>query len=397
MAERLCLTRKLQICMVAADVHSILSKLILENISLDDITFDDLLTVRFWIKIQDLDKLQHVAEKSGVEYRVVKRKGMLWHMHTMIKRPVIMIGLICFFIACAWLPGRILFVEVEGNQIIPDKYVLENARSCGITFGSKRKDIRSEKTKNELLSKIPKLQWVGVNTSGCVARILVKEGSREEKTQDTMYSVSSIVASRDGVVDDVSVLRGTSMCEAGQSVKCGDVLISGYTDCGLKTIAELAQGEVYGYTNRNLVVIATKPTSAKRDVLGKSVALRLRIGKKLIKIWNDSGISNGTCDKMYLEEYWTLPGGFQLPISLIKEVTVYYKPTDFCVSEPSDWLSANAESYLKREMVAGIILSKNTVLSETEMCSVLYGDYDCYEMIGKVIYEETLQEDAKDN
>ena len=397
MVDELYLIKKLQICVVAADIHSILSKLISKNISLDDITFVDPLTVKFWIKIQDLEKLQRVIENTGAEYRVGKRKGILWHMQAMIKRPVILIGLTCFLLAGLWLPGRILFVEVEGNQAIPDRYILESAHSCGIAFGSRRKDIRSEKTKNELLSQIPQLQWVGVNTSGCVARILVKEGSREENAQDVMNSVSMIVASRDGVIGDISVLRGTAMCEIGQSVKYGDVLISGYTDCGLKTIAELAQGEVYGYTNRNLVAIATKPTAAKGVVLGKSVALRLRIGKKLIKLCNGSGISDATCDKMYLEEYWTLPGGFRLPISLIKEVTVYYEPSDFCASVPDDWLSTFAESNLNQEMVAGKILSRNTVLSETGMCSVLYGKYACYEMIGKVRYEETLQEDAKDN
>lgn len=397
MGAGLWVERKLQLCIVAADIHAVLYRLASVDILLSDVTYCNPITVKLWIRAQDMEKLRLVVEKAGAQYRIVGRKGFLWRMQVLLRRPLFAIGLLCFLSAGIWLSGRIFFVEVEGNQTIPDKYILENARYCGIAFGSKRKDVRSEKTKNELLSKIPQLQWVGVNTSGCVARIVVKEGSVNQKTQQTHNSVSMIVAARDGVIGSISALRGTPMCAVGQSVKQGDILISGYTDCGLKTVAELAQGEIYGYTQRELTVLALKPLANKDNVVGRGFALRLRIGKKLINLWNDSGISDATCDKMYVEEYWTLPGGFQLPISLIKESTVYYAQADSSAPKQDDWLVEHAESYLNNDMVAGHILSKDISLSENETCSVLRGEYACYEMIGKVKYEETLQENAKDN
>ena len=38
------------------------------------------------------------------------------------------------------------------------------------------------------------------------------------------------------------------------------------------------------------------------------------IGKKVINLCNHSGIIDESCVRMYLEDYWSFPGGFQLPV-----------------------------------------------------------------------------------
>lgn len=391
--------KRLQVQFVSAQTDALLSRLASAGVVVWNVKFCDLLTVKVWIRNSDYGKFQALMESTGTQYRVIKRNGALWRVSKLLKRPVLAIGLVLFLMIALWLPSRILFVDVEGNQTIPTRLILEKAHSCGITFGSSRRDVRSEKTKNELLSEIPQLQWVGINTSGCIAKISVKEASVVHRESEGAV-VSAIVAARDGIIERIVTLRGTAMCTVGQTVEQGDILISGYTDCGLKVTAESAQGEVFAYTHRNLQLLAMKPTAQKGEVTGKQVNYRLRIGKKVINLWNDSGISDTTCDKMYVEEYWTLPGRFQLPVSVIRETCTYYADqldADSGEDSHEPWLAQFAQSYLSRQMAAGSILAEKTSYRDDEDCNVFTGEYACLEMIGKVRYEETLEKHAKDN
>ena len=390
---------KLQISFVSAQANIVLNKLTAADIPIYDVVYHDALTVSLWTASHNVKKLNAVMQRCGCDYRVNAKRGVLWHSVSLIKRPVLLLGLTLFVLIALWLPSRILFITVEGNETIPGKYILECAKDCAITFGSSRRTVRSEQSKNMLLSKIPQLQWVGINTSGCVANILVREGTtRHEIPAET--SVSSIVASRDGVIQSIDVLHGTKTCSIGQTVKQGDLLISGYTDCGLKVNAEAAEGEVYAYTTRDLQVIAPYPVACKTDILGKSVHYRLRMGKKEINLYNGSGISGTSCDKMYVEEYWSLPGGFRLPVSFIRETCVYY--ADSNVMEPNGeqtqtWVAEFADKYLSGQMVAGSILSQQVAWQSQDTYSTLTGNYACLEMIGKVKIEETLRKNAEDN
>ena len=397
MSKLLFMKKKLQVRFVSAQIESVLQKLSDSHIVLYDISQYDALTMDVWIDAHDRYRLESVMQLSTTQYSVIAKRGIQWYTEIIFRRPVLILGALLFFVMTLWLPGKILFVQVEGNRQLPDKLILACADDCGIGFGADRRAVRSEKTKNELLAQIPQLQWVGVNTSGCVARISVQEGNLKAEGDHESGRVSAIIASTDGVIDYISALKGTAMCTAGQSVKAGDVLISGYTDCGLKTRAEMAKGEVFAFTNRKLTAVALNPILQKGEIIDKSVSLSIRIGKKLIKLWNDSGISDATCDKMYLEDYWTLPGDFRLPVVIVKEITIYRSPVTWDCSEHPAWLEEFAEDYLRDQMIAGKLLSKDIAYRMDEICWTMSGKYACHEMIGKVKCEETLLENAKDN
>ena len=61
--------------------------------------------------------------------------------------------------------------------------------------------------------------------------------------------------SRDGFIVSATVTRGNFLCRVGQSVKAGQVLISGYTDCGICIQATRAEGEIYAQTSRDFAAV----------------------------------------------------------------------------------------------------------------------------------------------
>ena len=383
---------------VAAEIPKMLLELTEAKIELYDITHLDDLTAVIRIRKNRLRNTEEILKRRGCSYKIVARKDGLWTAASILRRPVFWAGMFLFLVLTGFLPGRIFAIRVEGNISVPERYILACAEQCGIRFGKPAREVRSEKVKNEMLHRMPQLQWVGVNTNGCIATIQVKERSMVNKREST-DTVSSITANRDGVICDLTVLKGTPLCTVGQTVQAGDVLISGYTDCGLKVQAQNAEGEVFAYTLHKNTFVALQPESLRGERKVKKTCYWIKIGKNVIKLCNHSGISDTTCVKMYLEEFWTFPGGFQLPISFIRETRQYYDVLPFAEQEGDslDWIDDFAETYLQQRMIAGEILAKEQHLQVTDSDIRINGSYSCREMIGQVKYEETIERNAEDN
>jgi len=355
---------------------------------------DDPLMLKLRLRRKDLSAVKRILERRGDRLEHIRRLGLYWSMAGLLNRPVLLIGMAILVFLVLFLPTRIYFFRVEGNATIPTNLILEKCAQCGISFGASRSEVRSEKLKNALLEAMPELQWAGINTSGCVATISVRERSSTEPSVPS-NSVSSIVAVRDGVISSITVTRGSAVCKVGQAVRAGQVLISGYTDCGIALRAERSEGEAYAYTDRELTVKLPREWVDKGEQTEQIKKYSLLIGKKRINLYKGSGISDSSCDKMYVENYVTLPGGFQLPIAIVTEVWTVRDSgeTELSPEQASTTLSKFADRYLQSQMVAGNILLGDESVLELDDCYVLTGKYACMEMIGLEQNEEIITKD----
>ena len=127
----------------------------------------------FDINRKDYPVLRTLLEKRGDRIVLVQKSRLHFFQQSILRRPVLYTGLILFFGISLFLPTRILVIEVEGNQRIPSRKILEAAENTGIKLFASCAQVRSEKMKNELLCAIPELQWAGINTQGSKAVISV--------------------------------------------------------------------------------------------------------------------------------------------------------------------------------------------------------------------------------
>lgn len=346
------------------------------------------IVVHFQIDRKNYRKLKVLSEEKGYSLKLNRRFGIYWSIRSAMKRPVLMIGLIFFCIITLYLPSRVLFFQVEGNATIPTKLILEKCQQCGISFGVSRARLRSEKMKNALLEAIPQLQWAGINTSGCTAVISVRERSDLSYAQEC-NRVCSIVACRDGIITQCTATKGSLLCKPGQAVKTGEVLVSGYTDCGICIQATQAEGEIFARTERKLSVVTPAKWLQKEQIQAVEKKYALIIGKKRINFYKDSGILDTTCDKMYSETYLTLPGGFRLPVIWVTEIHTYRSSSQILMKDPS--LSESARNTLQQQMVSGTILAQDEILLQQDDLYRLEGKYVCIEMIGRIRNEEIIK------
>ena len=382
----------------SADIPAFLGAVNRSGICLDNIRYMDDLRVRANVSGTDYPDLLKLANKCGAQLSVIRNLGLYFAVLNYIRRPILVIGVILWLSLLLYLPTRVLFVRSDGNHVIDSNAVIEAAEKCGVRFGASRRYVRSEKVKNLLLSEIDNLQWAGVNTYGCVAVISVKERAIPQNTSYD-HQVTSIIASRDGIISEITALKGNQICKVGQAVRAGQVLVSGYTDCGLSVRAEEADGEIYALTRRNIAAITPAIWTKRTDVKENKTRYSIQIGKNIVKLHNNSGIYDAGCVKIYSKKCLVLPGGFELPISLIEETIFDYNCETITLQndETFTWVQSAVEKYLQNDMVAGKILNKSISAHLSNDIYHLNGIYSCSEMIGQVRIEEIGEYNGETN
>ena len=348
------------------------------------------LVIRFSVSQKDYPKLEHYCKKYGNTLKICGRNGILHNIAGLLRRPLLMTGLLFLIVLTYFLPSRILFIQVDGNHRTSVHSILSAAEKNGVRFGMSRRKIVSEAIKNEILSEVPSLSWLGINTTGCVATISVREKPVPEDIPES-GPICSIVAGRDGIIQSVTALQGKALCVPGQAVRQGEVLISGYTDCGQVLRAESARGEVYALTQRYYHGIMPLCVQKILDFGNTRRSVSLVIGKKRINLWKDSGIWGTSCGRMYKEYIMTLPGGFQLPVSIAIDELAQGQTIPYQIPEEAaeNFLLQCAAERISNQMTAGCIHREAHTISRGGDWLYLEGDFLCLEMIGIPRQEST--------
>ena len=375
--------------LVCAEPHIVLNYISQKGVQLKCIRWIDDLTVEITVA-GGVQRMIHIVErKFQCEFTVLKAGGLLPYGQRALKRSVLICGVVAFLVLSLYLQNHILFIEVIGNSSVPDRKILENAEVCGLYFGADRNEIRSEQIKNMLLEQIPQLQWIGINTAGCVATISVRERTETEGTVSRDMTPASIVASMDGRVCAVTASKGTVLCQVGQQVTAGQTLISGMNKCGEIMLMTRAQGEVMADTERELVIKTIPPTVVRTDLKHAERKISIIFGKNLINLFKDSGILDGSCVKISKRYELRLPKGFILPVSICCEQFMYYAEADPVQDENEyEWLLQQAAQYTVKQMIAGEIVSATSEQHTNQFFAAYTVKYSCREMIGQIKKEE---------
>ena len=378
----------------AAEPEKALTEITGSGIEIRSVCHDKDLVCAFSVRRRDDRKLVALCKKNGWSHRVIRKRGIYYDLTCLIHRKMLLFGMGILIFTALFLPTRVLFVRVEGNDRIPTNKIISAAEESGIHIGTSRRYVRSEKVKNTLLDKIPQLQWAGVNTNGCTAVISVRERSDSPVSQEK-GRVSNIVADRDGYILSCVVTQGAAKIQPGQSVLKGQILISGYTECGIYIHATQAQGEVIAQTRRELTVAAPAMCEKRSGIEKKHQRISLLLGKKRIFFWKGSGISDAGCGRMYKQYDLTLPGGFRLPIALCVDTYQSYHLAEGEAEVSS--LEAFARNYLTSKMVSGQILRSTEEIQRSGDILLYKGKYVCMESIGKVKQEQIGESNGKTN
>ena len=195
--------------------------------------------------------------------------------------------------------------------------------------------------------------------------------------------MSHIVAKTDGVILSCTVREGNALCTVGQAVRKGQILVSGYTDCGLTIQAGRSDGEIYGQTLQNIQALVPEKAETRVTPQKEYQVYTLIVGSRQYT-WGDTQIwQSDPADSVKTVQRYrlTLPGGFALPVTLEKATYTFYKTEEAVTANQWD-ISKYAQNYLKNQMIAGEILEIQEDFSQEGGVLILHGKYRCKEMIG---------------
>lgn len=357
---------------------------------------EDALHYTLYIYRKDLASVRQCAMRCLADVRVLCLYGLRQRFGGLRKRPVLTGGLLIAVIATFLLQQFVWAVDVQGMKQLQAEEILRGLEEEGIRFGVWSADIDSQLTKHRMLNRLPQLSWLAVNRSGGILHVLVTE-RRIPKPEQPAYKVANVVAARDGVLTEISVLEGMKLCSAGQTVTAGQLLVSGYEDYGLCVRAVCANAEIYARTWHSGTVVTPDQAFVKCYTGREWTQRTLIIGRKRINLSGNSGIPLDDCDKMISEKRLPLPGGYELPVCLETATYREYRLTAHKAdaSEAEARLRQAWRRRIKQEITAGEIQTTSDSVLHTGGLYILHAESACNEMIARLVPAEELYKGEK--
>lgn len=201
---------------------------------------DHMLIVR--LGARDFPRLRTIGGRRAWQMRIVQRHGGGFILTRLVRRPSFVLGGLLALIAWYVLSSYIWFVDVQGLERLPKAAVLEVARAAGVVRGVPVSSLDADHVQRQLLLSLDDLVWAALEVRGTQAVIHVAERRVPDMAAQ---GPGHIVAAVDGVIERISVLSGAAVVEPGETVRKGQLLISGQLPPGSEEFdAKIARGEL---------------------------------------------------------------------------------------------------------------------------------------------------------
>ncbi len=333
---------------------------------------------------RDAARAERICAQAMCTMEILETAGLGRTFRGLRRRWAFVLLLVLAALAGYFVPKFVFFYTVSGNERVPSARILRELAELGVGFGTYGPSIKPQELKNRMLLRIPELQWLTVTQNGMCAEVVVRERPEAEPVLDRR-TPQNVVASRDGVVTEVLCYDGNCLVAPGQTVQAGQLLVSAYTDLEFKTQVTAARAEVYAQTLRRTETVLpdTALHRTGRRQSGRSVSLLL--GKNRFSCGKSSGKMGADCDKITERRFFTLPGGYQLPIGL--EITTFfaYDTQEAALDVPAaqEALEAFASDRIRAELIAGTAETLRYALTQADGLLRLETRAECVEMIAR--------------
>ena len=368
-----------------ADPEGCLNKISHHNITLWNIDRKDTFSVTFSAPLSEEKNLTDLSEKAYCNISLIKRYGLVCDLRKLLHRPFLLLSVLGAFCLTFLLESLIWNIQIHTDSDTIELQIRHVLQDYGVDIWTKSKTMEPQSLRYHLLNEIPELSWVAVNRKGGKLTVLAIETESEEQKDRSTFC--HLIAARDGVITESIVLEGMDLVKVGDSVKQGQVLISGIEDYGLYMKAVRAEGEIYGQTWYQGTLVTPSTTGVKQYTGRSRQEIRILFGRKSINLSGSSSNLGVTCDKIIDTKQFSLPG-YSFPLSLqrvtYREYTVIDDPMPQDVAQ--DLLCHSWESCLLSTMVAGRIEKTTSVCFEKGGLYVMQGESICHELLSRPIY-----------
>lgn len=199
---------------------------------------------------RDYLKIREYRRSNRVFTKVLSRHGLPFSAHRYRYRVGFLAGLVLYFSALIFMSSFVWNIRVVGIESLTEQEVLSACREIGLYEGRFKSGLNAEELRTKLALKLPEISWASVNFEGVRATVNISEIST---LKNPPQQSCNLIAERDGVITKLGVTSGTIKVKLGQTVKKGDLLVSGITEYKDGTYKfGVSSGEVFAETVREV-------------------------------------------------------------------------------------------------------------------------------------------------
>ncbi len=214
--------------------------------------------------------------------------------------------------------GDLVFdVQISGNETVSEEQILAELSASGFGVGSRWSKTDRNAVELSVLRQSDTLSWISINREGRSASVTVMELA-DVPEPPPVYSAANIVADRDCVIEEITVIRGTPAVKVGDTVRKGDLLISGIVESEGGTEFVMAEGIVRGSSSESVITEISREYTESLTREGALAALTLKIFNFRINILQSYGNLPEGCAIIEEKQNITLLGK-RLPVSVIRQ------------------------------------------------------------------------------
>ena len=215
-------------------------------------------TVCFQTSPKDFKRLKSIARKTDVLLRITEKHGFPFLLILGRRRSLWVGGLAAFFLLICLSSFYVWDISFEGNHRFTDETLLHFMATVPVQCGMRKSRISCTELEKRIRNAFPEISWVSAELTGTRLTIHLRENNRILQARLEPESPCELTAGTDGTVTRIIVRNGKARVKVGDTVKAGDVLVSGelplYDDFeALVKINKVhADAEVYAKTTRTV-------------------------------------------------------------------------------------------------------------------------------------------------
>lgn len=201
------------------------------------------------VNARDFRRLRPVARAAQAKVRITRKVGLPFQKRAWRGRPGFVAGSLLFLIIIYLFFSFIWSVTVRSSEelrYLSPAQITSWAAGHGLHPGAWRPSLDANRLAEEMVSDFQELAWAGIYFEG--TRAVIEVAERRFPEASTYNGPAHLVAARDALIREVVVVDGQARVTPGDTVRQGEVLISGLVlplEPGLPRLVR-ARGQVKG-------------------------------------------------------------------------------------------------------------------------------------------------------
>lgn len=219
-----------------------------EGVEIWDVQREEDGSVSAKVSVAGFYALHKKRRREGWSVSIEKKRGLIMRLSALRRRKILLYGWVPVFLILMWASRMIWVIDVAGCDAVDSKDVLAILDEAGVRVGSKRRGLDVNKLSLAVRTGDSRIAMATVGVSGVRMSVDVYETGHEPNVIDESVP-ADIIAAKDGLIISVVALKGHAVVNSGDTVKAGDMLITGdLTREGGEPLMVCARGSVTAET-----------------------------------------------------------------------------------------------------------------------------------------------------